>query len=247
MAQLIGLTGLKRSGKDATAYRLTSRHGYVRIAFAEPVKGILADLNPYVDPPSQSHRGPQMYEEIGVLEQRLVTTFRNRAVMPMPSSKVAMAIRCLDPLMAGDQRLKDVLNAVDGDWDRLKEGSEDTSEQVVAEIRRLQQMLGTEVARNMVSPTIWVDTAMQCTAALGRANVPVVISDVRFDNEAQAIRDAAGVVVEIHRPNLLHHTVDGHASERGVESQLIDHTIVNDGALEDLHREVDQLIDRVSA
>lgn len=245
MVEIIGLTGLKRSGKDATAQCLVDEHGYARVAFADPVKRILADLDPYVCLPPEVHSVSQMYMEIGTLERRIVTAFRQHAVAAMPNSHVTMAIRRLDPLLAGAMRLSDALEDAGGDWDRLKEGSEDASQQVVTEIRRLQQMLGTEVARNMISQTIWVDTAMQLVKQLRQSGTPVVISDIRFDNEAQAVRVAGGVVVEIYRPSLEDRATDGHASEHGVASELIDHTIVNDGTLEDLHQEVDQLIETV--
>lgn len=41
---LIGLTGLPRSGKDTVAARLVGRHGYTRFAFADPLKEAAARL-----------------------------------------------------------------------------------------------------------------------------------------------------------------------------------------------------------
>lgn len=42
--KLIALTGLPRTGKDTFANRLASNHGYVRMAFADPLKAAAAVL-----------------------------------------------------------------------------------------------------------------------------------------------------------------------------------------------------------
>jgi len=42
--KLIGLTGLPRSGKDTFASFLVERHGYTRLAFADPLKQAAAHL-----------------------------------------------------------------------------------------------------------------------------------------------------------------------------------------------------------
>jgi hypothetical protein len=49
MASLIvGLSGRKRSGKDAFAERLVDAHGFTRIAFADPLKAVAQRLNPHI-------------------------------------------------------------------------------------------------------------------------------------------------------------------------------------------------------
>lgn len=49
MASLvIGLLGLKQSGKDTFAERLVSEHGFTRIAFADPLKAAALDINPTI-------------------------------------------------------------------------------------------------------------------------------------------------------------------------------------------------------
>lgn len=56
------------------------------------------------------------------------------------------------------------------------------------EIRRLLQRLGTEAGRNILGETIWVDTTMN--------NLPeghVVVTDVRFPNEASAVKSKGEV------------------------------------------------------
>lgn len=247
MTQLVGLTGLKRSGKDTAAMNLINKHRFVRVAFADPVKQVLADLNPHVTRPSEDQRVSQLFAEIQDLEHRIGKAFSANTVAAIRTSHVTMAVRRLDPLLSGDHRMADVLARVDGNWDRLKEDSKDIASETAAEIRRLQQIIGTEIGRQMVSDTIWVDTAMDTVEKLRDRGKSVVISDCRFDNEAQAILDAGGTVVRIDRPSLAGQPVDGHASERGVADDLIDEVIVNDGDLHDLHASTDNVIAKVRA
>jgi hypothetical protein len=63
----------------------------------------------------------------------------------------------------------------------------------------------------------------------------VVVPDVRYANEAQAIRDAGGIVVEVVRPGAGLKGVAGkHISESGIPSGFLDYRIVNEGTVEDL-------------
>ena len=98
--------------------------------------------------------------------------------------------------------------------------------------RQLLQTLGTEWGRGTVHPEIWIRIAME--RAGRRPNV--VITDVRFDNEAQAIVDAGGEVWRVARPGwrCLADAAATHPSEAGVSNHLIARTIDNSGSLDDL-------------
>jgi adenosyl cobinamide kinase/adenosyl cobinamide phosphate guanylyltransferase len=43
---IIGLSGYARSGKDTVAQYLVENYGYERIAFADPIKNLLLEMNP---------------------------------------------------------------------------------------------------------------------------------------------------------------------------------------------------------
>jgi cytidylate kinase len=84
--------------------------------------------------------------------------------------------------------------------------------------RDLMKSLGTEWGREKVGQDIWVDLLMaridQCDSH------SAVIDDVRFPNEAQAIRKRGGVVIELSRDGI---NYDGsHASEEGLDPSDID-------------------------
>lgn len=94
--------------------------------------------------------------------------------------------------------------------------------------RELLQTLGTEWGRETIHREIWVRRAMRAA----RGYVDAVITDVRFDNEATAIRNEGGVVWEVRR--LGAGIPGGHSSEAGVSDKLIDLRIDNNGSHADL-------------
>lgn len=98
--------------------------------------------------------------------------------------------------------------------------------------RYLLQTLGTDWGRAMVDENLWINAAM-ARVAVGE---DVVIADVRFDNEAQAIRDRGGRVFYVVRPGwrCLKSTEATHSSERGVCVEKIDGYITNDGTIDQL-------------
>jgi hypothetical protein len=94
--------------------------------------------------------------------------------------------------------------------------------------RQMLQTLGTEWGRQMVDTDLWLNSCLRRTE--GRR---VVISDVRFDNEAQAIRDNGGTLIHLSRPDG-RRTVADHISEAGVKWKKGDVRLINDSTLENL-------------
>lgn len=92
--------------------------------------------------------------------------------------------------------------------------------------RELMQTLGTEWGRGMVAQDIWLRLAKRRIETYGGT---IVFSDVRFDNEAEWIRNQGGEVWLVERDQETHHT---HSSEAGISPHLIDRVIDNRGTLE---------------
>jgi len=92
--------------------------------------------------------------------------------------------------------------------------------------RELMQTLGTEWGRGMVAQDIWLRLAKRRIETYGGT---IVFSDVRFDNEAEWIRNQGGEVWLVERDQETHHT---HSSEAGISPHLIDRVIDNRGPLE---------------
>jgi len=103
--------------------------------------------------------------------------------------------------------------------------------------RQMMQTLGTEWGRGCVHPNVWVILAAGKYNAAGRG---MVISDVRFENEAEWLRSAGGLLIHVQRSNLP--KINAHASENGVAFAPGDAVINNDGTLEELNAAVVALL-----
>lgn len=101
----------------------------------------------------------------------------------------------------------------------------------VGTTRVFLQKLG-EGVREILGENTWVDYAMAKVKDGGKYAFP----DTRFRNEAQAILDRSGVVVEIKRPGV--GPVNDHVSDRRLPDEMINLTIINDGEINDLRGEV---------
>jgi hypothetical protein len=100
------------------------------------------------------------------------------------------------------------------------------------EVRAFLQRLGYG-ARQVFGEDFWTDITMNKATA---GNVPVVIADVRFLNEAQVIKSVGGLLVKIARPG---HHGDGHISETELaEYDGWDLVIENNGSVLELEQAI---------
>lgn len=140
----------------------------------------------------------------------------------------------LDPFVCGTVRFSEALEMSGGDWDALKK-----NEAFGGEVRRLMQLFGTEVGRNLFGHNVWVDQLAR--RARDQGADAIVVTDVRFDNEAEWILASGGWVIEVTRPGV--GPVNGHVSDSGLSRHLITETITNDGTLEDLSGKLTEFLD----
>jgi len=104
------------------------------------------------------------------------------------------------------------------------------------EIRRLLQVMGKEIGRDMFYENVWIDMAFMDIDSFD----DVVFTDVRFPNEAEAIRARGGKVFRVYRPSVL----DGHdlhPSETALDDYEFDAYIENSGSIDELEDEVNLL------
>ena len=99
----------------------------------------------------------------------------------------------------------------------------------VPEVRRLLQVFGTEVMRRR-DPDFWIRMMRRRIEA---SRFPIIVPDIRYDNEADLIHDYGGTVVKVVRPGM--QDVDTHASEAGISPSKVDWSVTNDGSLAMLH------------
>ena len=104
--------------------------------------------------------------------------------------------------------------------------------------RKIWQLLGTEVGRG-IDPAIWIKNAeIFIKSVPGRT---VVITDVRFDNEAIFIRNRGGVIINIVREqqDIIENR---HSSEGGLKPDNVDLYIHNNSTIENMCNEVTYMI-----
>ncbi|HEY0819773.1 MAG TPA: hypothetical protein VGD46_13400 [Rhizobacter sp.] len=98
-------------------------------------------------------------------------------------------------------------------------------------IRDFLQRMGTECVRTQFGADFWIKAVCQRIASkVEQGNLRFVISDARFDNEAQwVLSHATSHVVRVVRPGIA--KMD-HASERGISDTLVTATLGNTEGLD---------------
>ncbi len=108
--------------------------------------------------------------------------------------------------------------------------------------RQLMQLLGTEWGRTHVHPELWVlmaDQQWQTVQAWGNG---MVVTDVRFNNEAEWILSRGGMLIEILRPEV--EQINAHVSENALTNNVPMTQVTNNGTLAQLHKNVVEAVFR---
>lgn len=116
----------------------------------------------------------------------------------------------------------------DAGWDYAKE--------TYPEVRRVLQRFGESIRRN--DPDYWVRALV---AAMYDTPVPMVVTDVRYPNEAATLSSLGFRLVRVTRPSLGPQDPSAHISETAMDDYPVPLTIVNSGTLEDLRAHADSL------
>jgi hypothetical protein len=226
--RLIGLSGFKTSGKDATYHAIQATlpgKNVQRVAFADKLKIAAA-------------------RAIGLVDKAATEQWEHDESMiyAMDQCKEGWTFAVYDP--AGNE-----LNVFSGreylQWFGTEAGREVFGQEFWVD---LVLPIPDEISRGPLRSLEHEAKAFErnVTRALEDkypgADV-LVVTDARFPNEATRIKELGGEMWEIVRPGL---QGDGHASEISLPDALVDYTIVNDGTLDDLAEKVkDTLYSRV--
>lgn len=100
------------------------------------------------------------------------------------------------------------------------------------EVRRLLQMLGTEVGRDLIGKDTWVKIMTDTVTDIIERGNKAVVTGVRYENEMQAIRSMGGRCLWVERPGT--GPINIHTSDNTLTAAAFDEVIVNSGTLEDL-------------
>lgn len=123
--------------------------------------------------------------------------------------------------------------------------------------REYLQYYGTEAHRQVFHNDFWVDAVLpkgfdntgvnpawhENFASHGKVCEICVVTDCRFPNEAQRIKELKGYVWEIDREG---HGGGTHASEQPLPRNLVDLTIHNNGSLSDLRDKVSDALESLT-
>ena len=106
--------------------------------------------------------------------------------------------------------------------------------------RQMAQTLGTEWGRELVHPQLWILMAQRRWDAAKFAGHSLVITDVRFENEARWIRSQGGHVIGLDRQGV--GVVSAHASEQFDLDSLAGWIVSNDNTIDILLHRVDEAL-----
>lgn len=130
------------------------------------------------------------------------------------------ALYKLNPYIAGGFRLQYLVDKTG--WDQAKDD--------YPEIRQLLQRLGAEIGREMWGPNFWI---RQLVHRSMRSGERIVVPDVRYPNEAQAIREMNNSQIwRIKRPSYA--PANSHKSETAMDDWKFDQIFMNNGSIKDL-------------
>jgi hypothetical protein len=100
-------------------------------------------------------------------------------------------------------------------------------------VRDFLQKLGTDAMRTGLHPNVWVNALFSDYIPTGKFNTiddstiypNWIITDCRFPNEAQAVKDKGGIVIRIDRPGVS--PINAHPSEIALDDWKFDYKIAN--------------------
>lgn len=120
--------------------------------------------------------------------------------------------------------------------DAMKEASMEEYGYPEETVRSLLITVGTDLFRSRW-PTIWINT----WANKIRAHPYVVVSDLRFPNELDKVRELGGLVLRVSRPGVPIHKTE--ITESFFSDFDVDFDLINDGSPTDLQ---DKVLDAIA-
>ncbi|MFK0289523.1 hypothetical protein ACIQU6_03405 [Streptomyces sp. NPDC090442] len=107
------------------------------------------------------------------------------------------------------------------------------------EIRQTLQRVGQAVRDQDAGH--WLSLAVDKVTVADTWNLPVVVTDCRYPNEAEALKARGFKLVRVTRPKASDHATD-HVSETALNGYPADVTIANVGSIADLNTHADALV-----
>ncbi|MDX2390195.1 hypothetical protein NJL88_08970 [Streptomyces sp. DK15] len=171
-------------------------------------------------------------------------TVAARLVRNWAFTRVAFA----DPLKGVALRLNPIIPTTTGVHVRLKSLVSDVGWEYAKdnypEVRRVLQTAGQTVRE--LDPDFWINLACDKVDVADTWNLPVVVTDVRYPNEADALKARGFLLARIKRVSVTGNFLTGengsHESETALDDYPADVTLINGGTLFELDTEADTLV-----
>jgi hypothetical protein len=136
-------------------------------------------------------------------------------------------------------------------------------------VRTFLQKLGTEAMRDGLHTNVWVNALFADYKCIGGKMIPVpkedeynpkyreypnwIITDMRFSNELEAVKERKGITIRVVRPKprqmfLMNATtvidtrIIEHPSETAIDDAKFDYTIINDAGIPELIEKVREIL-----
>lgn len=200
----------------------------------------------------------------GILDDTLPTSFWRIKKFAGKLKQIASILTGIPIEKFEDQEFKKTF--LPREWDTIvskpgkrQDGLFGTGEKMIKQmtVREFLQLLGTESIRNGLHTNAWVnatfaDYKRKVQVGIDNPNDLTesgdypdwIITDTRFPNEAQAIKDRGGIVVRVNRMKTASLEDKGllHPSETSLDDWKFDHVIKNNGTMNQLVDQVNELI-----
>jgi len=100
------------------------------------------------------------------------------------------------------------------------------------------QKIGTDLFRNQIDQDFWIKVLER--KIITNLDQKIVITDVRFQNEFDMIKNLGGIVIRINNNNKI--IQDNHESEQNINNFNVDYEINNNKNLEELYQKIEIFI-----
>lgn len=229
--KLMCIIGEKRSGKDTTASIIRKNRKCATYAFADPLKDVLSDV--YI--------ANCLANKSGVTVERKHwdgdSTIRENPLMLSNSDVVNYLVECLKSLSNKKNLKCKTSNA--GGFEQLVKAIVMKNAEPWS-LRRLMQILGTDIVVNKIDKFFWCRLAMNeyFDAMLKHDKFSkydyFIISDGRQEHEIEFVRNMGAIMLFIQRDTMDKSKRDGHISEQIPQRMINEILIKNNGSIDDL-------------
>lgn len=239
--KLILLNGLARSGKDTCAgickevFKVFGQESQI-IHFYDPLKGAVDSMFRF----DERHRDGELKESDIIIRTDCITI--------MSAIKSTLSSANSPYLYMSDKELNDVCLELSHKFIQML--YEDAGEEkdlgegrLIISPRRIYQLYGTELMRVHFDQNIWINFAEKAYEHGLERGMVTIISDLRFDNEAEWSKKKGGLIFSVQSDSTPA-KVAAHSSENGISPSFIDSYITNnkEDGLDPLKQKISDLL-----